>query len=159
MDEEKKNRDAMAVYNTIIDNLNKRNWVFDRYDDSLMVRFTVGGDDLNISYRIIVEPECGLIVLYSNMPFSAKPEKALDITLAIAAINSRLADGSFEYDMNTSEIRFKMTNSYVGCKVFSELMDYMIDFSGVEIDDYNDKLYALNMGYVSINDLLKEWTQ
>lgn len=158
MDEEKKNPDAMAVYNTIIDNLNKRNWVFDRYDDSLMVRFIVSSEDLNISYRIIVDPDCGLIFLYSNMPFSAKPEKALDITLAIAAINSRLADGSFEYDMNTSEIRFKMTNSYIGCKVFSELMDYMIDFSGVEIDDYNDKLYALNMGYVSIDDLLKEWT-
>lgn len=157
MDEQAMVAAAQKVYTTILNAIQARNWTCDRFDNELGVKCTISGDDLNIQLKIFVDIERQLIIIYSSLPFTVKSDASLNTSVAIAAINNLLSDGNFEYDVNGALIRFRLTASFLGSEISENLVQYMIDLSLWAVDEFNEKLFALTAGYLSIQDLLSQF--
>jgi hypothetical protein len=70
-----------------------------------------------------------------------------------------LKDGSFDYDINDGEIRFRLTSSYRESILSKELFVYMIGVSIGTIDQYNDKFFMLSKGVMSIQQFIEQENQ
>lgn len=147
---------AVAVYNTLCAAIDERGWNYERVDDDLLVHFSVNGDDLPVQFIIFVDMDRQLIRLLSPMPFEMDESKRIDGAIATCHATYGLTDGSFDYDLSDGKISYRLTTAYHDTEIGIGLIQYMIDFAGVVIDKYNDKFFALNKGYMSIEDFLQQ---
>ena len=76
------------------------------------------------------------------------------MALAISQINNNLADGSLDYDMRDGSILFRLTISYIDSIIGEEALFYQLLVSFQTIDEYNDKLFLVSNGSISIEDFL-----
>ena len=97
-----------------------------------------------------------VIQLLSSMPFVVSESKRLDFAIAVCAINSSLVDGCFDYNIANGNLLFRMTNSFMESRMSEEVFSYMLFCSCATIDNYNDKLFMLAKGVMSVSDFLKD---
>ncbi|MBQ4040153.1 MAG: hypothetical protein IJC91_03360 [Oscillospiraceae bacterium] len=147
---------AKKVYETICGAIEARGWKYEKIDDELLVHFNVSGDDLPVQYLIFVDAERQLIRLLSPMPFDMVEEKRVDGAIATTFATYGLTDGSFDYDVSNGKIVYRMTAAFLDNEVSPALVHYMIDFTGVVVDKYNDKFFAINKGFLSIEDFISK---
>lgn len=152
-DDEKMLR-ARRTFETICTNLDEHEWKYSRDDEKMKIDSGAQGEDLPMDITIRVLPDRQLISLLSLLPFTISEEKRLEAAVAISIVNDRLANGCFDYDIKDGHIFFRMTNSFWGSEIGSELFSYMIIVSLRTIDDFNDKFLALSKGMISIEDFL-----
>ena len=105
---------------------------------------------------LIVDADRQLIILLSVMPFVAPDTKRLDVAIATSIVNNKLVDGSFDYDVTSGHMIFRMTSSFIESEIDSEVFTYMLMVSCHTIDEYNDKFFMLGKGMLSINQFLEE---
>ncbi|MBR2175937.1 MAG: YbjN domain-containing protein [Clostridia bacterium] len=128
---------------------------FTKNEEKLNVRFTVNGDDIPMDFIMRVIPNSQLISLLSFMPFDFKSDRMMEGAIAVTAINDNILNGSFCLDMSDGTTYFNVYNSYIGTELSVELLRYLIGISVNTVDDYNDRLLALNKSIISIEDFLK----
>ena len=155
MAEEKEMALAKTVYEDMCAALDRRNWKYDRHDDDLVVTFTVTGEDLPMEFVLIVDADRQLIRVLSKLPVKVPEDKRMDLAIATCIITNKLADGSFDYDISNGDIYFRLTSSFRESKIGDKLFDYLVGVSCFTVDSYNDKLFALAKGLMSIEDFLK----
>ena len=114
------------------------------------VEYAGAGDDLPISFRVIVDAERMLIVLYSVLPFRFPEDKIIDAALATVLINDDLVDGSFDLDIEDGTVCFRQTNTYCESLISAEAVSFMMDLAIHMVDLFNDKLYVLAKGMVNL---------
>ena len=141
---------AQQIYGTIIEMLDSINFHYDRYDEDLVIRFTVSGDDIPMTMIFTVDPEREVVRLFSPMPFKIDEDKRTELALAVAIANYGLVNGSFDYDLSDGEIRFRCTTCYRDSVVGPNLFKYMLSISNGTTDDYNDKFMMLNKGMMTL---------
>lgn len=146
---------ARIVYDTICAALDERDWKYEKDDDELLVHFTVTGDDLPMQFLIFADIDRQLVRLLSPMPFDMSEDKRIEGTIAICHANYGLTDGSFDYDLSDGRISYRMTHSFMDNDISTEIILYMIDFTGAVVDKYNDKFFALNKGFLDIEKFLE----
>ena len=146
---------AKKVYATLCEALDARNWKYEKVDDDLLVHFSVNGDDLPIQYIIFVEVDRQLIRLLSHMSFDMSEDKRIDGAIATCHATYGLRDGSFDYDLSDGKIVYRMTSAFLDNEVPVSVIQYMIDFTGAVVDKYNDKFFALNKGFLTIEKFLE----
>ena len=151
-----KNGRAIEAYRTLCEALDRRNWKYEKVEDELLVHFGVTGDDLPIQYVIYVDVERQLIRLFSTMPFDIDVDKRIDGAIAACHASSGLKDGSFDYDLSNGQITYRMTQAFVDSDINVAIVNYMIDFSGTVVDKFNDRFFALNKGYLTIEKFLEQ---
>ena len=149
------NERAMKIYGDICDVLDAKGWNYTRREDSLAIVLSVRGNDLEMDLLIRVDSERQLVSIVSPMPFAMSDEKRIDGAIATCAATYKLADGSFDYDVNSGKIYFRLTSTYRGCDIGEGLLEYMVDVSLSTIDVYNDKFMALNKGYIDIKSFFE----
>ena len=120
------------------------------------IDFTVSGKDIPMRFSMAVIEEKQIVVLYSPLPFTAETEKTAELAVALSSVNYRLADGSFDYDIPTGAVSFRMTANYLDSEIGIELLDYMIRCSVMTVDRYNDKLLMLSRGLVTLDEFHRE---
>lgn len=147
---------AQKAYETLCAAINERNWKYEKVDDELLVHFSVSGDDLPMQFLIFVDAERQLIRLLSPMPFDMAEEKRIDGAIATCHATYGLTDGSFDYDLSNGRISYRMTNAFLDNEISMATIQYMIDFAGVIIDKYNDKFFALNKGFLTVEKFLED---
>ena len=147
---------AYQVYFKIVDHLNKINWKFDRHDNDLIITSGIKGDDVPISFLLIVKPKNEVIQFLSLLPFKAPEDKRIDFAIAVNVANYGLVDGSFDYDIGDGEIRYRLTCSYRGNTVEGDLIDYIIAVASATVDNYNDKFLMLSDGTIDIEQFIKK---
>ncbi len=156
MSEDKELR-AREIYNDLIDMLVEDNWKFDRFDDDMVIKSGLKrDDDLPIDFLIFVLPDRELIQFISVLPFKAKEDMRIELSLAVNAANYGFTNGSFDYDMRDGEIRFRMSQSYMGCQIGREFFEFMIYYSLAVVTRYSSKFFALNKGYMNLNDFISD---
>lgn len=116
------------------------------------IRFT--GEDLPMDLHLLFRPERQMVSLYSPMPFSVPAGRSADMAVAVAAVNHRLADGSFDFDYSAGALRFRLTVAFMETTLSAALFDYMIYVAADTIDRYNDRFLALSEGSVTLMDFL-----
>lgn len=146
---------AKKVYATLCEALDARNWKYEKVDDDLLVHFSVNGDDLPIQYIIFVDVDRQLIRLLSHMSFDMSEDKRIDGAIATCHATYGLRDGSFDYDLSDGKIVYRMTSAFLDNEVPVSVIQYMIDFTGAVVDKYNDKFFALNKGFLTIEKFLE----
>ena len=120
------------------------------------INFTVSGKDIPMRFSMEVVAEKQIVVLYSPLPFTVESDKVKELAIALSSINYRLADGSFDYDIPSGAISFRMTANYLDSEIGAELLDYMIRCSVMTVDRYNDKLLMLSRGLISLEEFHSE---
>ena len=156
MEDEKKLKNALAVYETVISALDAREWTYDRDDDELVIRFGVQGEDIPMDFVIRVDAERQLLKLFSFLPFKVKEDKRVDLSLATNYINYTLINGNFDLDLSDGSLLFRVTTSFHGSLIGEDLIQYLISISLGTVDDYNDKFLAINSGFLSVEDFIKK---
>ena len=146
---------SKKVYATLCEALDERNWKYEKVDDDLLVHFSVNGDDLPIQYIIFVDVDRQLIRLLSHMSFDMSEDKRIDGAIATCHATYGLRDGSFDYDLSDGKIVQRMTSAFLDNEVPVSVIQYMIDFTGAVVDKYNDKFFALNKGFLTIEKFLE----
>ena len=146
---------ANEAYSTLCRTLDNIGWTYKRMDDELKIMFGVGGDDIPMNFLIIVDADRQLVRLLSLMPFQMNPDKRVEGAVATCVINYALADGSFDFDIETGHIMFRLTASFRESLLSEELFKYIVSIACHTIDRYNDQLSDLNDGKLSVEEFLK----
>jgi len=147
---------AKQVYNTLISMLDNRGWHYDRHDDDLVITFGVNGDDIAMSFVIIIDEKRSLVSVYSRMPFDVPEEKRMEAAVAVCVATYGLVDGNFDYDLNKGRITFRQTASFRESEIGEGLFSYLIDWACSVVDRYNDKFLALITGVISLEDFIAQ---
>ncbi len=145
---------ATEVFSTLCNTLDSMNLRYERDDEKLVIDITVRGDDLPMRALIEIDPERELVRLLSPMPFKIDDEKRIETAIATSIVNNMLVDGSFDFNINSGDLYFRMTNSFRDSDIGPALLKYMFDVSMVTIDEYNDKFFMLNKGKMDFRDFL-----
>lgn len=146
---------AQAVFKTICQVLESNDWHHKKDEEKLVIHCGAQGEDFPMELIINVDAERSLVVLLSKLPFDIQEDKRIDAAIVICAINDVLADGNFDYDVNTGRIGFRMTNSFIDSRLGPDVFEYMLLCACHIIDEHNDKLFALSKGMMSLEQYLE----
>ena len=151
-----KKMQAQLVYQTICAALDNRNWKYNKNPEKLMVSFGVKGEDLPLEFVILADEDRQLIRVLSPLPFKMSEDKRIEGAVAACAATFGMADGGFDYDVQTGGIVFRMTACYRESLIGENLIQYLISCACTMVDKYNDKFLALSKGFMSLEDFLQE---
>ncbi len=145
---------ARAAFATLCQALDKKEWRYKKDEETMTIECGARGDDLSMDLTIKVDAERMLVLLFSHLPFVVQEDKRLDVAVGISAINNRLVDGCFDYNLVKGHIFFRMTNSILESKLSEEVFTYLLFCSCKTIDDFNEKLMMLARGIITIEQFL-----
>lgn len=150
------NMTAQQVYATMCQALDERNWKYSRFEEDLVVSFGVNGDDLPMNFVLQVDEERQVIRLMSGLPFKMPEDKRVEGAIAAIVASYGMVDGSFDYDLQSGSVLYRMTASFRGSYVGTGLFAYLIDCACAMVDRYNDKFLAISKGILTIQDFLRQ---
>lgn len=156
MNNEIKEKKALETFNSLCDFLDQIKFKYEKHENDLVITFSMSGDDIPMSFVIIVDKERELIRLFSRMPFEMPKERIIDAAVITSYINYKLVDGSFDLDITNGKIHYRMTSSFKDSLIGKELFFYMIRVAGDMVDEFNDKLLMLAKNRITVADLIKE---
>lgn len=156
MADEVKLEKAKKVYETLCAALNNRGWHFVKDDEKLSIECEAHGEDLPMNVDVKVDPDRGLIMLLSRLPFVVPEDKRVDFAIAVSCVNNQIVNGSFDYDFVGGRMFFRLTNSFIESEIGEELIFYMIMVSFRTIDDFNDKFFMLAKGLTSLEAFITD---
>ena len=147
---------AKEIFDALVDMLDTRDWKYDKFEEDLVIKSGIKGDDLPIEFIVVVKPKNQVVQLLSRLPFQIPEEKRVDAAIAICVANNGLVDGSFDYDIAEGNITFRLTTSYRESTLGADLFEYMILVSAGTIDDYNDKFFMIAKDMMSVQQFIEK---
>ena len=147
---------AREIYDSLVNMLDSRDWKYDKFEDDLVIKSGIKGDDLPIEFIMFVKPENQVVQFISRLPFNMPEDKRVDGAIAVAVANYGLVDGSFDYDISDGEIRYRLTCSYRESYLGPDLFEYMIMCAAGTVDNYNDKFFMLAKGMMTIQQFMEQ---
>ena len=151
---EEKLTQARKVFDTLCATLDSLEWKYSKDETKLSIETGARGDDFPIPLTIKTDVDRQLIMLLSHLPGEIPEDKRLDAAVAVSLVNNHLVDGSFDYDIASGHMFFRMTSSFIESEIGKELFVYMVMVSCNTIDEYNDKFFMLGKGMMSIEDFI-----
>ena len=146
---------ALHAYTAIRNALDSRKWRYDTDDEQKLAHFTLNTDDLPMQFVIFADEDRQLVRLLSPLSFEMAEDKRVEGVIAACSASYGLTDGCFDYDLSDGKIVYRMATPFHGEKISEEVILYLIDFASAVVDKYNEKFFALNKGYINIEDFLK----
>jgi hypothetical protein len=147
---------AARAFNRIDAYLKAKNWKYDKDVEKFQFTYQVGGDDLPMRFTLFVDPEREMIRSLSFMPFDFAEDKRIEGAVAVCVANYGMVNGCFAYDISDGTVFHKLAVSYKDTEVTDEMITYIMGLGMAMVDKYNDRFFALNKGYISISDFMKD---
>ncbi len=147
---------AKTVYNDLCSLLDRKDWKYQKHEDDLVVTFGVNGEDISMDFVLAVDAERQILRVFSQLPFAVPEDKRMDLAIATCVASFGLVDGSFDYDIASGGIVFRMTASFRESRIGDGLFGYLIDCSCAMVDAFNDKFFALCKGVMTINEFIEK---
>ena len=154
MEDEKNLKRAQAVFKSLCQMLDEREWHYKKYEDKLAIQCGAQGEDLPMEIKIQVDAKRQLISLLSPMPFAVPEKRRQALAVAVSKANYGMVDGSFDYDYLSGRIVFRLTSSYRESLVGKEMLAYMLMCSCYTIDEYNDKFLMVAKNEMTVDEIL-----
>lgn len=148
-------RCAKNTYKALCTYLDQKEWHYTKDDEKLEIATGARGDDLPIHINITVDKERQLAVLLSTLGFALPEEKRTEGAVIIAAINNRIINGCFDYQLSTGRILFRLVQPFHGSVIAPEVFEYVILCSCGTVDQYNDKLFAYAQGEMDFRAIME----
>ena len=150
MADEGKLAHAQTTFATLCQVLDDHEWHYEKDENALSIKCGAQGEDLPIHITITVDADRQFVLLLSRLPFVISEDKRRDIAVAVSFVNNELVDGSFDYDIRSGNMFFRMTKSFLESRLGKDAFTYMLFCSAQTIDEYNDKFLMLSKGYMSL---------
>lgn len=147
------------TYATLCATLEEHKWNFRRDDEKMEIEYGVNGDDMPMRFFIRFDADRALMRVFSPMPLAVKEDKRLEMAVAISMINNRLADGCFEMDITNGELRFRVCSCFCDSVLSPEVFLYFVQMSIKVVEIYNDKLYMLATGMISLEKFIEFFSE
>lgn len=147
---------AIAEYDLLCSTLDEMGWRYEKDKSRLSVETIVQGEDIPIKYLIQIVPDLQLLRLYSHMPFIVPEDKRLEMSYILNYINSKLVDGSFDFDVNSGGMLFRITSSFIDSEIGNLIFTYIIHTTAVVVDEFNDKLFEYADGQITFEQLMEK---
>lgn len=141
---------AKMTFDSVCKALDSIDFKYDKNEEELKIICSARGDDLPMKLHVIVDVERSIVRVLSLLPFDVKEDKRIDMAVAASIINDMLVDGSFDFDIKSGNMFFRLTNSFIESVMSHEVFVYMILCSLKTIDEYNDKLLMLSSGMIDL---------
>lgn len=154
MNNEKYLKQAQTVYETLCRTFDSRGWAYKKDTENWSITCQARGEDLPMDFIIRVDVNSMMIRLASVLPFTVPEDKRTEIAVAVSMINSVLIDGSFDYDIRSGNMFFRMTNSFLESLVGNDLIGYMFSCAYITVDAYNDKFLMLVKGMMTLQQFV-----
>ncbi len=154
MAEQEKLALAQKTFAILCKALDNNDFKYHKNEEKLSVEFGVLGEDIPMDFVVNVDAQRQLVMLFSQVNIATDEDKRLDIAVATGFINNKIVNGSFDYDISTGKIWFRMVNSFMDSELGEELFAYMIFSAANTIDEYNDKFLMLSKGFISIEQFI-----
>lgn len=146
---------AKEVYEQLCKALDNVKWHYGRDDENLILHFSVNGEDIPMEFIMVIDAERKLVRMLSLLPFVAEPEHVEDVALATSWANYRMADGSFDFNVKEGKIIYRMTSSFRESLISDDVLIYMVQYACYAVDKYNDQLFMLAKGNITIDQFIK----
>ena len=156
MAEENKHEKALTVFRGLCAFLDGEDWKYDKDTEELIIRLGAEGKNLLMDMVIRVDEDRQVFQTLSELSFEVPEDVRMDMAVAVSVVNRRLVDGSFNYNIPTGRITFRMACCYIDSDLGKDLYKYLILCSFRTIDEYNDKFLRLVDGQVEIQDFISE---
>jgi hypothetical protein len=147
---------AVQTYNKLCAILDSFNWKYRRFDDELYVRYSMQSEDLPVEIVFAVSEKYNTLRVLSFMPFKVPEEKRVEMALAICHLNDRYINGFFDFNVKTGEITFRMTNFIGDGELGKGTVDYLLSLANHSVDKWNDRLFALVQGYLTLEQFMAQ---
>lgn len=147
---------AQTVYADLCAALDRRQWIYEKHDDDLVVTFGVNGDDIPMDFAFAIDAKRQLVRVFSKLPFTVPEDKRMDLAVAVCVASYGLADGNFDFDIADGSIMFRMTACFRESKIGDGLFEYLVGCSSSTVDAFNDKFLAVCKGVISIDDFIRD---
>ena len=150
---------AKETFENVCALLDGDEWKYQKDEEKFMIRFSARGEDIPMDFIVYIDPHPGLVQLVSVLPFRVSKERMVDAAIASCAINNRLKNGTFDFDISEGMIKFRVSQAYFDSAIGQEVFRYMLIVSGRTVDDYNDKFLMLSKGNLELKDFLEQINQ
>ncbi|MCQ2417265.1 MAG: YbjN domain-containing protein [Oscillospiraceae bacterium] len=149
----KKNAEVLLA---MLDNQKLKYTIQEQSEEKLHVRIHFTGEDIPITLHIIIRADRQIVSVLSAMPFYITEEHRMEAAQAVCAANQGLIDGSFDLNLKTGEVRFRLTSCFIGSVLSEDLFSYLMFVSAETIDRYNDRFCDLNTGTLELQQFLQK---
>lgn len=146
---------GLKVYQAFQEHLKKNDFNFNAHDDRLVINLTVNGDDLPIQTIIHVHDERDVVQILCYMP-KAPEEKRPEVAVAVAVANYGIVNGSFDFDMNDGELRFRVTHNFADGVPSDDVIRYLLGIAFTTADRYNDRFFMLCKGMITLEQFIEK---
>ena len=147
---------AVQVYGLIKTHLTSKGLRFQPHDEDRVITLTATGEDLPMPVVIRVIGERELIHMGSPLPGKVPEDKRIDAAVALAAINNRVMNGCFDLDLDSGLIVFRVCQSFHDNDISEEQIQYLLSILFITTDQFNDTLFMLAQGAITLEQLLEK---
>lgn len=144
------NKDSLKLYKQMCKVIDDIGWTYDRDEEKLRVDFKVNGDDLPIKFMMKIDEDMNLISVYSYLDVDVKPENYPEFSVAICLVNKKILNGSFDFNPINGNCLYRINTSYRESIIDDEVFRYLLSVVGNTVDRYNDKLFMLAAGKITL---------
>jgi hypothetical protein len=155
MSEELKLQRAQQTFATLCNALDHHEWNYDRNDEKLAISCTARGDDLPVELTVTVDARRQIVMVLSRLPVTIPEDKRIETVLAVSKANDLMVDGSFDMDLGSGKLYFRITNSFIDSELGEELFMYLILCACHSIDEYNDRFLMLAKGMMDLGKFIE----
>ncbi|MEG1527552.1 MAG: hypothetical protein RR248_02400 [Clostridia bacterium] len=148
-------KNASQVFKKFCNYLDKNKIYYDTdtTNDRFNVSLSYSGDDLSMQFHIEIDASRQIIYALSPLPFIVENDAKKNIALSLCAINNVLASGSFDFDLSSGRIVYRLTYGIFDGLICDNAFAYIIRLLNATVDKYNDKLLMVSKGVLSVEEL------
>jgi hypothetical protein len=118
--------------------------------------FGITGHNGHFDVRCVLQPQAGLCVIVTRLPFIVPAHRRGSVAEAITRINYGLSLGAFELDFSDGELCFRLGLDVEGQGLSPALVRNLLSPCIVVPDDYLGVLTAIAFGNVSPSEALEQ---
>lgn len=144
------------VYEAFLEHLKNRELKYRSDDKEMEVNLIMQGDDFPIDMDFIFDDERQMLIVRSVLPVTFEKDKRIEGAITSGMATYRLVNGCFDYSMEKGRVIFRMNHMFRDAIPSAETFDYLIACSSVTVDEYNDKLFMVAKGMLSVEDFYKK---
>ncbi len=155
MQDERILHQADEAYGVLLGMLDGGGWRYAKDAPSRSVEFAVKGGSGPIALRLVIEASMQLILVYSPLSFRFGEERRVDGAVALNAVNCQLSYGSFDLDLSTGAVVFRLSSSIRRSIPSPQLYEALIAAACATVDKYAQQLLRFSKGEIAFPDLYR----
>jgi hypothetical protein len=108
-----------------------------------------------VELTVTVDARRQIVMVLSRLPVTIPEDKRIETVLAVSKANDLMVDGSFDMDLGSGKLYFRITNSFIDSELGEELFMYLILCACHTIDEYNDRFLMLAKGMMDLGKFIE----